>query len=305
MTASRREFVAGMAATAALASSGAADAESDLHAKLDQWQKETDLVKPSDYVAYLKDGDAHGFASLEKLERGFASALEEIRSCKVGSVPAIWHIYNMGYVVKTRDALFSIDLNHRRDLELASMLDFALITHNHNDHYREPFYRAMNGAGKTVVNNFRDNYGAADWRKGGKCWWEAGGYTRAEKTFRIKDVEVRTSLTDHNQYLVDFTTTFEIKVGDWKLFHSGDCGNSKKLKTVHGSPDIWLVFPGCGLDVADAYRRIRPRKMVFGHLWELGHSTGRLTTPMVKTALARVKAEGGRVVVPMWGERVV
>ena len=44
--------------------------------------------------------------------------------------------------------------------------------------------------------------------------------------------------------------------------------------------------------------------MAFGHLWELGHATGRLTTPMVKRARAKVQKLGGEVVVPLWGERV-
>lgn len=297
----RREFVGGMAALtamAALGKNGAADGE------LDAWQRETDLVKPESYRSYLEDGNTRELVALEKLERGFENVLKEIKECKVGDVPAVWLVYNMGFVVKTRESLFSIDLNHRRDLELAPMLDFALITHNHNDHYREPFYKAMDKAGKTVITNFKDNYGAADWRKGGK-YWEAGGFTRAEKTFKIKDVEIRTALTDHNKYLVDFTTTFEIRVGKFKLFHSGDCGNAAKLKTIWGRPDLWLVFPGCGIDIAAAYKRIKPKRMAFGHLWELGHGVGRLTTPMVKAAKTKVAAEGGMVDVPLWGERVI
>jgi len=45
--------------------------------------------------------------------------------------------------------------------------------------------------------------------------------------------------------------------------------------------------------------------MAFGHLWELAHETGRLTTPMVRKALSRVKQEHAQVSVPMWGERIV
>lgn len=271
---------------------------------LDVWQRDADLVTPEDYKGYLKDGDTRGLVSLEKLEAGFEKVLNEIKTVEVGDVPAVWHIYNMGYIVKTRESLFSIDLNHRRDIELAPMLDFALITHNHDDHFREPFYKAMNGAGKTVISNFKDNYGAADWKKGGASWWEAGGYTRAQKIFKIKDVEIRTSLTDHNKYLVDFTTTFEIRVGKWMLFHSGDCGNAQKLETIWGEPDLWLVFPGCGIDIAAAYTRIRPKRMCFGHLTELAHAVGRLTVPMVKNAVTKVGEVGGKADVPLWGDRI-
>ncbi len=301
MNTTRRNFLQGIAAT--VAATGALGAEPPASDILDLWQRETDLATPQLYSAYRRDGKTRGVASLEKLERGFDKVLAEIKTAKVEDHPLVWLVYNMGFIVKTKESLFSIDLNHRRDLELVPLLDFALITHNHGDHFSEAFYRAMNGKGKTVITNFKDNYGAADWRKGGH-YWDQGGFTRAEKTFKFKDVEIRTSLTDHNQYLVDFTTTFEIKVGNWKLFHTGDCGNAKKLKTIWGNPDLWLVFPGCGIHIDEAYQRIQPKKMAFGHLWELGHATGRLTTPMVKRARAKVQKLGGEVVVPLWGERV-
>ena len=272
---------------------------------LDVGQRETDLVQPEVYHAYLKDGDTRDLVSLEKLERGFAKAFEEIKTVEVKDVPAVWMIYNMGVVVKTRESLFSIDLVHRRALDLAPMLDFALITHNHGDHYQTEFYRAMNGAKKTVINNFIDNYGAADWKKGGAKWFENGGFTRATKVFKIRDVEIRTTLTDHNNYLVDYTTAFEIKVGDWKMFHSGDCANVKKLNPIWGTPDLWVAFPGCGINIAEGARKIKPKLMAFGHLWELGHRVGRLTTPMVRTALEKVAAENVKTTVPMYGERIV
>ena len=66
-----------------------------------------------------------------------------------GDAPAVWSVYNMGYIVKTRRSLFSIDLVHRRDAEFAPLLDFALITHNHGDHWRKGFYGAVNGWGRT------------------------------------------------------------------------------------------------------------------------------------------------------------
>ncbi len=299
----RKAFIRDIACAtgAALAGDLAAAPAEDV---LDIGQRETDLVKPDVYRAYLADGDTRGLAALEKLESGYEKMLREIETTKVGEVPAVWLVYNMGVIVKTKAALFSIDFVHRRAVDFASKLDFALITHNHSDHYLQKFYKKMNGAGKTVINNFIDNYGAADWRKGG-MYWEAGGYTRQEKTFKIKDVEIRTALTDHNPYLVDYTTTFEIKVGNWKMFHTGDCGNAMKLKTIWGNPDLWVVFPGCGLDVGVAYDRIHPKQMAFGHLWELAHSAGRLTTPMVRQARKIVEAKGGKVVVPMYGERIV
>ena len=274
---------------------------------LDLWQRETDQVKPEVFESYMRgDVPASDFISLTRLENGFEKVLREIDTTDVSAHPAVWMVYNMGVIVKTRESLFSIDLVHRRAEELAPRLDFALITHNHSDHYRNGFYRKMDGAGKTVISNFLDNYGAADWRTSGGCWWAAGGFTRAKKTFRIRDVEIRTSLVDHNDYLIDFTTAFEIRVGDWILYHTGDCGVASKLRTTWGRPDLWVFFPGCGVNVAEAERNVRPKQMSFGHLWELGHRAGRLKTPMVRAARKKAIDAGEKnLTVPLWGERIV
>ena len=290
----RREFMVGSLFSAVAAPSSAEQrVPSD---ELDVWQRDTDLVSADTYRKYLQDGDTRNLAALEKLEQAFDKILREVRETEVGRVPAVWSLYNMGYVVKTKEAVFSIDLVHRRALELAPLLDFALITHNHGDHCHQGLYRALNSAGKTVISNFLDNYGVKNWRRD-------GGFTRAEKVFRIKDVEIRTSLVDHNAYLIDFTTAFEIKVGDWLMYHTGDCGVAGKLGTVWGRPDLWLFFPGCGIDVETAIRKVRPKRVVFGHLWELGHKTGRLTTPMIRSALGK-STDCGDVAARFWGDRI-
>ena len=269
-------------------------------AAIDLWQRETDLVTPAIYGKYLHDGKTGGYASLERLEQAYSKVRREIDETQVTDVPAVWSVYNMGYVVKTPQAIFSIDLVHRRDCALPPILDFALITHNHGDHFRPEFYNAMNGRRKTVISNFLDNYGVADWRT-------QGGFTRARKTFRIKDVEVRTSLIDHNDYLIGYTIAFEIRVGDFTIYHTGDSGwgTEPKLSTKWGRPDLWLFFPGCGVDVAKAVARVKPRRIAFGHLWELGHSVGRLDARMVRAARTSAAAAGcADVSVPLWGERV-
>ena len=297
----RREFMTGAAAVAAAGLCDRVHADA-LEDELDLWQRETDQTSPKAYNQYFRDGDTRGCVSLEKLDKAFEKVFREAQETKVEGAPAVWSVYNMGYVVKTREALFSIDLVHRRALELAPMLDFALITHNHDDHYRPEFYRALNRAGKTVVSNFLDNYGTKDWARN-------GGFTQAEKTFRLKDVEIRTSLVDHNGYLIDFTTAFEIRVGNWLLYHSGDCGVAKKLRTTWGKPDLWLFFPGCGVNVADAVRRIGAKRVCFGHLWELGHQTGewrgRLSAPIIRSALAKARSVGVEPEVPPWGTRLI
>ena len=298
---SRRNVLKGAAAVALVGGGKrlfAADADD-----IALWNAETELVSPEIYRQYLQDGNTRGFVALEKLEKAFEKVFREVKDTVVtGDVPAIWSVYNMGYVVKTRESIFSIDLVHRRDVEFAPFLDFALITHNHNDHWRSGLYQAMDGAGKTVVSNFLDNYGVRGWKKN-------GGYTRARKAFRFKDVEVKTSLIDHNDYLIDFTTAFEIRIGNWTLYHTGDSGRGTepKLKTDCERPDLWLFFPGCGIDTAKAVGMVKAKRIVFGHLWELGHKQGhrgRLDEPLIRRALTAAKPIVDNTSVAFWGDRI-
>jgi L-ascorbate metabolism protein UlaG (beta-lactamase superfamily) len=259
------------------------------------WHKETEQVSPEVYRQYMADGGTRGFASLEKLEAAFAKVMREVKDTKVDDIPAVWSVYNMGYVIKTRESLFSIDLVHRRDMEFASMLDFALVTHNHGDHYRKNLCKAIADRKRPVISNFIP----------------VKGYTRAKKTFKIKDVEIRTSLIDHNDWLIDFTTAFEIKVGNWTLYHTGDSGRGTepKLETVWGRPDLWLFFPGCGIDTAKAVAKVKAKRIVFGHLWELEHKQnhqGRLDEPLLRRALVNAVKGGNRSTsLAFWGERIV
>ena len=305
----RRSFLGGATATAAVVTSGCAafkvaPAETKDY---DLLQDEISKLEPSDYREYCATGKTSGFICLERLEAAFDKVLREVQETVVTDKPAVWLVYNMGTVVKTKECCFAIDLRHVRGQELAPYLDFALITHNHGDHWTEPFYRAMNGAGKTVISNFKDNYGAADWKKGGADWAKDGGYTRAEKIFKIKDVEIKTGLTDHNGYLVDFTSTFEITIGGkYRIYHSGDCSNVGKLNP-QPNPDLWILHPACGMNVADGVKKFQPKLTVIAHLNELGHANGgsRWTWRRGLEEGAKAEAAGGKFVMPLWGERIV
>ena len=302
----RGEFLktAGSAAVlAALGDTFGAEAKVPAAPDYARLQREVDEIDPEAFKAYLRGGcDRLGTVprgALGRLDDAFDKVLAEVKSAVVTDRPAVWLVYNMGVVVKTAAACFSIDLMHRKAPEMAPLLDFALITHNHSDHYTEAFYKAMNGAGKTVISNFKDNYGVNDWNAN-------GGYTRAEKAFEIKDVRILTSPVDHNGYLVDFVTAFEIRIGEYTIFHSGDCSDVAKLNPKR-RPDLWIEHPYCGMKTADGVRKLKPLLTAVGHLNELTHARDRWRWTWADGLRAKEEAErlGCRAVVPLWGERIV
>lgn len=262
-------------------------------------QAEINKVEATDFNTYRKTGDTADFAALKRLDAAFTKVLDEVKTTTVTNEPAIWFLYNMGFIVKTKETCFSIDLMHVRAVEIAPLLDFAMITHNHGDHYTPEFYQAMNGNGKTVISNFLDNYGA-------NRASNSGGFTRKSKTFKIKDVEIKTALSDHNSYLEDFTTTFEITIdGKYRIFHSGDSSNINKLNPVD-KPDLWIVHPRCGLNVADGVRKFHPELTVIAHQNELGHPINkwRWTWQNGLEDAATAEKAGGKAIIPTWGEKL-
>lgn len=311
---SRKDFLKGAFGLAALPAAGCAfgfapsapprrseEHQGELVAK---WDEATGKVNPEDYFAYFRDGDTREFKALKALEMAFDKVLREARETVVsGEVPAVWSVYNMGHIVKTRDSLFSIDLKHRRANEFVPLLDFALVTHAHKDHYNPGFARAMEKAGKPLASGFLKNSAFAKIKaKAASCG--------SPDAFKIRDVAIRTFRVDHAkaEWGIDFTTAFEIKIGDFRLLHTGDCRPSNgKLCVKWGRPDLWLFFPMSGLDIADAMRRIGPKRVVFGHLWELGHAVGkgRAHKWHINRAMPKAKSQCGDVSVAFWGDRII
>ena len=310
MRQSRRDFIAGVGMTLATGMSGCVTGVRDVETDgsgLAQWQRDIGEVTPRDYFAYLNGGDVN-FSALKRLDCAFDKVLEEANGAKVSDIPAVWLVYNMGIVVKSRETLFSVDLCHRRADEIAPLLDFALITHNHNDHYTTKFYDTMDWTlHKTVVSNFADNYGArANPYHDGKPSEFGGGYTRGGKAFKFRDVEIKTYVSDHNSYLLGYTMPFEITIGGFTIFHSGDSAKVEQLNPSR-TPDLWFVHPRVGLKVEDGIRRFHPKTTVISHLNEFTHPKGhcRWTWNDGLVEKSRVEFAGGRAIMPLWGERVV
>lgn len=275
---------------------------------LDERQREIDDITPGDYEKYRQasgeelDVLLDRFPALKRLESAFDKLYRELNETEVSDInhPAIWYLYNMGLVVKTADRCFSVDLHHRRAEELAGFLDFALITHNHGDHYTQKFLAAMDGAGKTVVQNFYENGGA---KQKGIC----GYLTEYEKEFTFGSIRILADRCDHNSMLIKYTTPFEIHIGDFTLFHSGDCCNHKELQPER-QPDLWVLHPYCGMNPLMGCREITPtpKKVVVAHLQELAHARDRWrwTYSDGMKIVNCLEAAGYPAIMPLWGDRI-
>ena len=254
---------------------------------------------------------------LRRYDEAFRKVVREMRDTKVeGDTPAVWYVYNMGVIVKTRKSLFSIDLCHRLAPTIADELDFAIISHNHLDHYTREFYRAMDKRHKTVFQNFECNYGAALNIVDGKLADTFGGYSYGECKYDVKDVTIRTYVSDHNPILRKFVMPVEVHVGNYTILHSGDTHDVQNLRPVR-TPDMWIhhawCWGGCfkrdewaNSETVRGIRAFHPRLAVVSHFQELTHSKpGRRTFNEAQDRKTAAEEEGIRAVVPFWGDRIV
>ena len=240
------------------------------------------------------------FPVLRWYDRAFDRVAEQLVRTKVeGDRPAIWYLYNMGLVVKTKSCTFGIDICHRKAPALAQHLDFLLTTHNHGDHYNMPLHKKMGALKKPVLSNF---------------FLLRGWYCREmEKTFKIKDVTIHCTAADHNKQLPWAVTTYEVVCGEgpgaFSIFHSGDCNRADHLKP-RGKPDIYFGHCAIGLEFMEAAKNTMPAGMYIPlHHQELGPLGGQWRCVAFEDEplkIVRVLRDVGyKSYMPVWGDRIV
>ena len=318
MKSTRRNFVKGFYSCASLCCAGGV-----AHGALDDnaaFQNEVCEIPGREFLAFVHGAnmaeDRSGVADAEcaamyvkypilrHYDDAFRNVVREMRKTEAGDTPTVWYVYNMGVIVKTRRSLFSIDLSHRLAPTIADELDFAVITHNHLDHYTEAFYRAMNSRHKTVVSNFRDNYGACLHVKDG-----IGGFSRGERTFSLGDVTVHTYESDHNPLLRGFVMLVEVHVGGYTMLHVGDTFNTGDLRPKR-TPDIFIHHAWCWgeprIQTMAGIKAFHPRCAVIAHHLELGHNgRSRIPLSVAYDKKAEAEASGTCAIAPFWGDRIV
>ena len=235
-------------------------------------------------------------------DEAFDKVVRELRETKVtGDVPAVWYLYNMGVVVKTKTCAFAIDVCHRKAAELAPYLDFAMCTHAHGDHYTDAFVAAMRKLNKPFISNF-----VLIWN-----WY----CNEAVKDFEIKGVRIHVTQTDHNEFLPKSMLCYEVFCpGDrpFVLYHTGDTNRASQIegKLLTREPDLFFAHCAIGFSFPEACRKsVQAKLTVPLHHQELGHLGGRWRCVGFHEEPARIIRElrtmNRPVAMPVWGDRIV
>jgi hypothetical protein len=230
-------------------------------------QDAADALTPAAYKVYMTANATEADAAardgaLYLLETSTRAAMAEIHATRVTRGVVIWHLYNMGYVVKTPQACFGIDLCFRDSRRLVPDLDFLLVTHEHRDHSTPELLDAMLAAKKPVVTR---------WYPGSTVISKA-----TELTFGTTRVKI--DIGDHHREQAGQTDNmlmFQVTCGGpaapFTLYHSGDGNNAEKMHPDR-PVDLFIYHVSVGLNATAAAGIVRPRTIFVSHLLELGHS---------------------------------
>ena len=203
-----------------------------------------------------------------------------------------WHLYNMGYVIKTANVCFGLDLNHRRASELEPFIDFVLTTHNHVDHYDAELFKRMAAAGKKVISNF----------------YPAPGFHRPPAELEICGIKILTQENDHNPTLQKFVTSYFITLPNGcTVFATGDSRNVEQLDPPC-APDFFIPHPRVGLKVPEAVSKFHPGCVLYSHFLEMRHCppTPWYAVPydLLDDERQGVEAQNSSARAPLWGEKL-
>lgn len=212
---------------------------------------------------------------------------------------ALWHLYNMGYVIKTPSHTFGIDIKHRDAERLAPLLEFLCVTHNHQDHISMPLIEAMARDGKPVYSNFL----------------EMGQRVASGDILHPVDgIEIVTTIVDHNPRLVNFVVDYEIDCGEDTghkvVLHLGDSRNWEQLRATK-PVDILIPHLAVGLDMPRAVEKLSPQIVLMSHIMELSHPVDkwRWSYPYGLERCRRLcdalSLPASRVLLPVWGEKIL
>jgi len=223
------------------------------------------------------------------LHKAVSTSLDEIRATPVTKGAVIWKLYNMGYIVKTKDACFGIDINQPGSEQLAPVLDFVIASHVHGDHNNPALMDAMTAAGKPVYSPFY---------KKGVLIDTTREFSHGEVTLRFTmnvqgDVPVIVSQIDCGPSAHHYT-----------IYHIGD-----SRSVADFNPDkpinLFILHIENAMNVFDAVARVKPDVTVYDHVMELGHAVNKWRWSYQYTYDKIKKLSPALSYVLTWGEKLI
>ncbi len=188
---------------------------------------------------------------------------------------AVYKVYNMGYIFKTSERAFGIDIRwwgSRSDAKkLAKMFDVLFVTHPHGDHYTNDMLESMIECGKTIVLT-KDLLPKTKSQSKIILWED-----RTEP-LDIEGIKVRCFAGNQGKNIP--CDVFHLQFDGWTLVHNGDNSDRARDRRISEleAPDIliaatWNHFQVI-MEAAQTARGAADKPMLFlpAHENEVSHT---------------------------------
>lgn len=230
-------------------------------------------------IAAVVTADDNFYPLRQQADEAVHQVIQQIRSDSGDGRLEVYRLYNEGTIIRKKgDGCVGIDIVLTEQQEalapqLADLLDFLLVTHEHSDHYQPhgKLVREMERKGKPVIL-VKDDANIPLAGQLGKG--------------RIKGIEWLSFRGAHINS--NFSGFVKISIGKWSILHSGD--NTAWMEfadTQHAKGiDIFLFKPesiyleggimkgGIQDALVESLDRISPKLIIPHHALELGHKLG-------------------------------
>lgn len=222
------------------------------------------------------------------LRHAFKKSVSEIKSSQIDKGVIVWKLYNMGYVIKTKDVCFAIDLVTPFFNELVDVIDFTVVSHVHNDHFNRNFIQALTAAGKAVYSPF----------------YHEGTVISSDTLLNFKELEVRFTMNKQGDLPVIVS---EINCGPSADYYTiYDIADARILEKLQPSRHInlFILHIANGLNIFDAVKKINPDMTLYDHIMEFGHPVDRYRWSYGFTYDKTEQMDPASNHILTWGERI-
>ena len=263
----------------------------------------------------------HNDSLKEMMLSRFKKALNSIRETEVETGVAIWNIYNMSYIVKTKDITIAFDLirlthslikegdentHNNFTQKMIELCDVLFISHNHNDH-ADPFVAKEFLAQNKPVIAVDDAFQHEDFSSGITRWPTDG----AERKFMVPNINTQILLRIYPghqaiepEVAIDNNFTVITLPDNITIAHSGDqCWKYDFiwLDSVHKDVDIDVLMVNTWTACPDRLvKGVRPNIILPGHINEMSHEI--ISRIPFWKSYSNWKKEENKVIHLFWGE---
>jgi len=244
--------------------------------------------------------------------RRMSPALQEIKAARVDHGLRVWKLYNMGFVVKSRNHTVGFDinpgvpcpLNPEQIAGLVNELDILFLSHAHNDHVNPQVVHAMIGTGKKKV--IVPTPAVADILRILQLKEKPANFITLYDDFRkpldIGGVAIRCYPGRQNRQTP--CSVYTVTLDGYTVSHNGDNSNAAIYNDIakHGGIDLSLA--NCWSGIVPCMKITNPKLTITGHENELVHSVGHRMSVLKTLQILQGGENMPKAIILDWGESI-